>query len=202
MEVLVYSNCNMKISKGRKSCSILKSYTEGIIIYAVLDFLVFRCIVASQRAGFCVSAAAPLLDARLLFVSVWERLAQDMTSADGLCFCSMQSALVLWIRPPSVRGGQLILARLSSAPAGELSCVCVIPPSLTVAPSVLVESVGSASWLPRGCVRAAEGSLGPGHVPLPHCQGTRFGELSGRWSRANNALSVGDCITVNNVRIA
>lgn len=80
--------------------------------------------------------------------------------------------------------------------------MCVITPVLTVAPSVLEESAGSASWLLRGGVWAAEVSLGPGHVPLPHCRGWRFGELSGCLSRANNALSVGDCITVNNVRIA
>ena len=74
--------------------------------------------------------------------------------------------------------------------------------ALTVAPSVLEASAGSASWLPRGSVGAAEVSLGPSHVPLPHCRGRPFGEPSGCLSRANNALSVGDCITVNNVRIA
>lgn len=83
-------------------------------------------------------------------------------------------------------------------------CVCDTP-ALTVAPSVLEDSAGSASWLLRGSIGAAEVSLGPGHMPLPHCRGWwgwRFGELSGCLLRANNALSVGDCVTVNNVRIA
>lgn len=74
-------------------------------------------------------------------------------------------------------------------------------PALTVAPSVWEESVGSASWLLRGSVGVAEVSFGPGHVLLPHCQGWQFGEPSGCLSRVNNALSVGDCVTVNNVRI-
>lgn len=52
-------------------------------------------------------------------------------------------------------------------------CVCVCDsPALTVAPSVLEEPVGSASWLLRG-LGAPELSLGS-HVPLAHCRARRY----------------------------
>lgn len=40
--------------------------------------------MTSQHAGPIVSAVTPLLDAYFLFVSVWERLVQDIMSAGGL----------------------------------------------------------------------------------------------------------------------
>lgn len=46
--------------------------------------------------------------------------------------------------------------------------------------------------------RRAPGLSFGSQMPLPHCPAT----VSGCLSRANNALSVGDCLTVNNVRIA
>lgn len=57
----------------------------------LLSFLLFRYAVASQHAGPIVSAVTPLLGA--YFVSVWERLVQDIMSAGGLSSSALNGRL-------------------------------------------------------------------------------------------------------------
>lgn len=87
--------------------------------------------------------------------------------------------------------------RYGSCPWAEL-CVCDAP-TLTVAPSVWEESAQSASWLQEGGPWVADVLLRPGHVRQCHCWDWWLGELLGCLSRANNAVSVEGCVTVNNV---
>lgn len=93
----------------------------------LLSLLLVRCAVSSQYDGLVVSAETPLLGA-CFPCDLWERSVQDIMSAGALC-----SALdgVLWPlglgrRTEEGEGWYLILSGLSSVPAGELRCVCVI----------------------------------------------------------------------------
>lgn len=65
-------------------------------------------------------------------------------------------------------------------------------PALAVAPSVLEEPAGAA------CCGGRLSAAGQPRASAPLWSPTRSGCLS----RADNALSVGDCLTVNNVGIA
>lgn len=155
--------------------------------------------MAFQCTGLLVSAVTPLLGAYFLCACVGQ-----VSSGHHVCrFSPLQHRMACFspLHRDTKRRRLVVLAGLGSVPAGELSCVRATPRADSG--TLCVGGIrGRCQLAAEGWCRGGGGPAWPCHVPLPHCPGGCFGELLGCLSRADNALSVGDWVTVNNVRIA